>query len=95
MENFKRKKINKCTAGALVLPVLILIAAPHQLLGGDCERALKKCLVDVGIIAVLGGIAGLFAGNIFGALLGTGAAGGTYLTFCLNGYDFCNRYYDK
>lgn len=95
MKDFKGKKVKKFTAGALVLFILILVGAPHQLLAGDCEAALEKCLVDAGIIAALGTIAGMFAGSIIGALLGTAAAGGTFLTWCLNGYDFCKRYYAK
>lgn len=93
MKISKGKKAKKFTAGALALFTLMLIAAPHQVLAGECDRALLKCAVDAWIATLLGTIAGLFSGNIVGALIGAGTAGGSYLTWCLIGYDFCKRYY--
>ena len=93
MKISKGKKAKKFTAGALALFTLMLIAAPHQVFSGDCERALLRCVIDAGIATILGTIAGLFSGNIAGALIGAGTAGGSYLTWCFIGYDFCKRYY--
>ena len=93
MKISKGKKAKKFTAVALALFTLMLIAAPHQVFAGECERALLKCAVDAGIATLLGTIAGMFSGNIVGALIGAGTAGGSYLTWCFIGYDFCKRYY--
>ena len=93
MNNPRRKKAGKFTATILILFTLVLIAAPQQLFAGVCEKALASCLIDAGITTILGAIGGMFAGNILGALAGAGTAGGSYLSWCLIGYDFCNRYY--
>ena len=53
------------------------------------------CMADAGIVTVLGAIAGFFSGNIIGAMLGAAAAGGSYSSMCISGYDFCKRYYEK
>jgi len=93
MNNPRRKKAGKFTAIILILFTLVLIAAPHQLFAGVCEKALVSCAIDAGIITILGAIGGMFAGNLLGAAAGAGTAGGSYLSWCLIGYDFCKRYY--
>ncbi|NIO48982.1 MAG: hypothetical protein GTN73_06055 [Candidatus Aminicenantes bacterium] len=95
MNNSKGKRTKKLIAGALFLFLFTMIAAPDQLYAGRCTRALMNCMVDAGIATVLGAIAGLFSGNIFGSMLGAVAAGSTYSTMCLAGYDFCKRYYER
>ncbi len=94
MNNLRGKKTRKLIAGVLFLFLFTMIAAPDQLYAGRCTRAFMDCMVDAGITAVLGAIAGFFTGNIIGSMLGAAAAGGSYSTMCLGGYDFCNRYYD-
>jgi hypothetical protein len=94
MDNLRGKKTKKLIAGALSLFLFMTIAAPHQLFAGQCERALKKCLIDAGIATIMGAIAGSFSGNFIGSFFGAVAAGGSYATMCLAGYDFCNRYLD-
>lgn len=95
MNNFKEKKTKKLIAGVLFLLLLTVIAAPDQLYADVCSRALEDCMLDAGIVAVLGGIAGFFSGNIWGSLLGAAATGAAYSTMCLAGYDFCKRYYKE
>ena len=95
MNNLKGKKTKKFITGVLVLFLFTMIAAPDQLYAGQCARALMACMVDAGIATVMGAIAGFFSGNIIGSLLGATAAGGSYSTMCLGGYDFCKRYYDR
>ena len=94
MYNLRGKKTKKLIALALSLFLFMMIATPHQLFAGQCERALKRCLIDAGIATVMGAIAGSFSGNFIGSLLGAAAAGGSYATMCLAGFDFCNRYLD-
>jgi len=93
MNNFKGKKTKKLIAGVLFLFLFTMMATPDQLYAGKCTRALIDCMIDAGIATVLGAIAGFFSGNIIGSMLGAVAAGGTYSTMCLGGYDFCKRYY--
>jgi hypothetical protein len=94
MNNLKGKKTKKLIAVALSLSLLMMIVAPHQLFAGQCERALKRCMIDAGIAMIMGAIAGSFSGNFIGSLFGATAAGGSYATMCLAGFDFCNRYLD-
>ena len=94
MNKFKRKKTKKLIAGVISLSLFMMIASPDQLNAGQCSRALLRCMVDAGIATVLGAIAGFFSGNLFGSMLGAAAAGGSYSTICLAGYDFCKRYYE-
>ncbi len=94
MNNLKGKKAKKLIAGALSLFLFMMIAAPHQLSAGECERALKRCIIDAGIATIMGAIAGSFSGNFIGSLFGAAAAGGSYATMCLAGFDFCKRYID-
>ena len=93
MNNLKGKKTKKLIAGVLVLFLFTMIAAPGQLYARACTRALIDCMVDAGTATVMGAIAGFFSGNIIGSILGATAAGGSYATMCLGGYDFCKRYY--
>jgi hypothetical protein len=93
MNNLKGKKTKKLIAGVLVLFLFTMIAAPGQLYARGCTRALIDCMVDAGTATVMGAIAGFFSGNIIGSFLGAAAAGGSYATMCLSGYDFCKRYY--
>ncbi len=93
MNNLKGKKTKKLIAGVLFVFLFMMIAAPDQLYAGRCGRALRDCMVDAGIVTVLGAIGGFFSGNIIGSILGAAAAGGAYATMCLSGYDFCKRYY--
>jgi hypothetical protein len=93
MNNLKGKKTKKLIAGVLVLFLFTMIAAPGQLYARGCTRALIGCMVDAGTATVMGAIAGFFSGNIIGSILGAAAAGGSYATMCLSGYDFCKRYY--
>jgi hypothetical protein len=93
MNNLKGKKTKKLIAGVLFLLLFTMIAAPDQLYARRCTRALMDCMVDAGIATVMGAIAGFFSGNIIGSMLGAAAAGGSYATMCLGGYDFCKRYY--
>ena len=93
MNNLKGKKTKKLIAGVLVLFLFTMIAAPGQLYARGCTRALIDCMVDAGTATVMGAIAGFFSGNIIGSILGAAAAGGSYATMCLSGYDFCKRYY--
>ncbi len=93
MNNLKGKKTKKLIAGVLVLFLFTMIAASDQLYARGCKRALIDCMVDAGTATVMGAIAGFFSGNIIGSILGATAAGGSYATMCLGGYDFCNRYY--
>ena len=94
MNNFKGKKTKKLIAGVLFLFLFTMMATPDQLHAGQCTRALMSCMIDAGIATMLGAIAGLFSGNIFGAMLGAVAVGGSYSTMCLGGYHFCKRYYE-
>lgn len=94
MNNLKGKKAKKLIAGALALFLFMMIAAPHQLFAGRCERALKRCMIDAGIVAIMGAIAGFFSGNLIGSIFGAAAAGGSYATMCLGGFDFCKNYYE-
>ena len=93
MNNLKGKKTKKLIAGILFLLLFTMIAAPDQLYARGCTRALLNCMVDAGIATVMGAIAGFFSGNIIGSMLGAAAAGGSYSSMCLSGYDFCKRYY--
>ncbi len=93
MNQFKRKKTFRITAAALSLALLMAFTFPPQLSADICSKALLKCVIDAGIATFIGLVAGFAAGNFPGALLGVAAGGGTYLTFCLVGYDFCKRYY--
>jgi len=93
MNYFKRKRNFRITAAVLSLTILMAFTLPPQLSADICSKAFLKCMIDAGITSVVGLVAGLAAGNFPGALLGFTAAGGTYLTFCLVGYDFCKRYY--
>ena len=96
MNNLKGKKTKKLIAGVLVLFLFTMIAASDQLYARGsrgCRRALMGCMVDAGTATVMGAIAGFFSGNIIGSILGAAAAGGSYATMCLSGYDFCKRYY--
>jgi len=93
MNNLKGKKTKKLIAGVLVLFLFTMIAASDQLYARGCKRALIDCMVDAGTATVMGAIAGFFSGNIIGSILGATAAGGSYATMCLSGYDFCKRYY--
>jgi hypothetical protein len=93
MNNLKGKKTKKLIAGVLVLFLFTMVAAPDQLYARGCRRALMDCMVDAGTATVMGAIAGFFSGNIIGSILGATAAGGSYATMCLGGYDFCKRYY--
>ncbi len=95
MNNLKGKKTKKLITGVLFLFLFTVIAAPDQLYAGRCSGALARCMVDAGIVTVLGAIAGFFSGNIIGSMLGAAAAGGSYSTMCLGGYDFCKRYHAK
>lgn len=93
MNNLKGKMTKKLIAGVLVLFLFTMIAASDQLYARGCKRALMDCMVDAGTATVMGAIAGFFSGNIIGSILGATAAGGSYATMCLSGYDFCKRYY--
>ena len=93
MNNLKGKKTKKLIAGVIVLFLFTMIAASDQLYARGCKRALMDCMVDAGTATVMGAIAGFFSGNIIGSILGAAAAGGSYATMCLSGYDFCKRYY--
>ncbi len=93
MNNLKGKKTKKLIAGVLVLFLFTMIAASDQLYARGCKRALIDCMVDAGTATVMGAIAGFFSGNIIGSILGATAAGGSYATMCLSGYDFCKRYF--
>ena len=92
MNYLERKKVKGFMAGTLALLTLILATFPHSLSAGRCEKALAKCAIDAGITISIGIIIGLVSGNA-GAVVGALAAGGTYLSFCFAGYDFCKRYY--
>ncbi len=94
MNTLKGKKTKKLIAGVLLLFLFTMIAAPDQLYAGPCARALMDCTLDAAIATALGAIAGFFSGNVIGSMLGAAAAGGSYLTMCLGGYDFCKRYYE-
>ncbi len=93
MNNLKGKKTKKLIAGVLVLFLFTMITASDQLYARGCKRALIGCMVDAGTATMMGAIAGFFSGNIIGSILGAAAAGGSYATMCLGGYDFCKRYY--
>ena len=94
MKNLRGKKSKKLVAGALSIFLFVMIAAPHQLSAGQCEKAFIRCLFDAGIVAALGAIAGLFSASFVGSLLGAAAAGSSYATMCLVGFDFCLSYFD-
>ena len=93
MINLKGKKTNKLIAGVLFLLLFTMIAAPDQLYARRCIRAFMNCMTDAGIATMTGAIAGFFSGNIIGSMLGAAAAGVSYSSMCLSGYDFCKRYY--
>lgn len=93
VNQFKRKEIFRITAAALSLALLMAFTFPPQLSADICSKAFIKCAIDAGITTFIGLVAGFAAGNFPGALIGFVAAGGTSLTFCLVGYDFCKRYY--
>ncbi len=93
VNHLKQKKSFRITATALSLAILITFAFPPKLSAGICSKAFTECVIDAGIGTFIGLVAGFAAGNFPGALLGFAAAGGTSLTFCLVGYDFCKRYF--
>jgi len=79
-------------AGTLTLLTLILATFSYPLSPDECDKALTQCAIDAGITMSIAIIIALVSGNV-AALLGAVAAGGTYLSFCFAGYDFCKRYY--
>lgn len=93
MNHFREKRIIKAVAGVLSLAIFGTLALPSGLNADVCSKALVRCVIDAGLSAFLGLVGGLAAGNLPGALIGTAAVGGTALTFCLLGYDFCIRYF--
>lgn len=93
MNHLIRKKSFRITAAALSLAILMAFAFPPKLSAGICSKAYIECVIDAGIATFVGLVGGFAAGNFPGALLGFAAAGGTSLTFCLVGYDFCKRYF--
>jgi hypothetical protein len=93
MNHLKQKKSFRIAAAVLSLAILMTFAFPPKLSADICSKAFIKCVIDAGITAFVGVVAGFAAGNFPGALLGVAAGGGISLTFCLVGYDFCNRYF--
>lgn len=93
MNHFRENRIIKAVAGILSLTIFGILALPSGLSADVCSKAFVKCAIDAGLSAFLGLVGGLAAGNLPGALIGTAAVGGTALTFCLLGYDFCIRYF--
>lgn len=93
VNHFKQKRSFRITAAALSLAILLAFAFPPNLSADICSKAYIKCIIDAGITVVVGLVVGFAAGNFPGALIGVAAGGGTSLTFCLVGYDFCKRYY--
>ncbi len=89
------KLTRKLLAGALVLLTFMPLVFPQRLSAGECEKAVVKCLIDIGVVAVVGLVAGAFSANPLGVLYGVSASGGAYLMFCLIGYEFCKLYYEK
>ena len=76
--NEKRKIRKRFLFGTLVLLMIFIVLAPHQLSAGVCERALAKCGIDALLTSLL-------SGPEIGAL---------YFSACLLGYSWCLQYYD-
>ena len=95
MIRIKHKKVNTLISAGLILFFLVLLVSPGELSAGVCEKAFIKCIIDATISMVLGIAAGVVLGNIPGALLAAAATGGGYFSWCLAGYDFCIRYFQK
>lgn len=93
MNHFKQKRSFRITTVVLSLSILMAFFSPPKLSADICSKAFIKCAIDAGIATFVSLVAGFAAGNFPGALLGFAAAGGTSLTFCLVGYDFCKRYF--
>jgi hypothetical protein len=93
MSHLKQKRSFRITASVLSLAILMALTFPPKLSANVCSKAFIKCVIDAAVASFIGLVAGFAAGNFPGALLGFSAAGGTSLTFCLVGFDFCKRYY--
>ena len=77
-----RKKINKSVVFVVLIMLFPIFTSMTQADEPvDCEAALTECLAD----AVVQAVPWLF-------VPGAQAAGGLYLAFCLNGYNFCVNY---
>lgn len=77
----------KITSGLLVAGMLLLIPVYATPAEDVCMDALIDCLIDGGII----GVVALITSTPLGALAATGG----YVAFCIAGYDWCKRYYQK
>ncbi len=93
MDHSKHKRIPKGLAVALSFFILMTLAFPQETPPDVCIKAFKRCMIDAALATLLGMVGGFAAGNMPGALIGTAAAGGTSVVFCLAGYDFCKHYY--
>jgi hypothetical protein len=83
MKRFQKTKGGRLAAGLLAVLVL-LVAAAGPAHAGVCERALTKCVIDIG----LPNMASLLASGGIGFIAGVVMA-----QFCYNGYLFCVQYY--
>jgi len=84
MKHFQKTKGGRLTACLLAAMILILACAAGPASASVCERALTKCMIDVG----LPNMASLLASGAIGLVAGLVLA-----QFCYNGYLFCVQYY--
>jgi uncharacterized membrane protein len=84
MKRFQKTKGGRLTACLLAALVMVLVVAAGPAQAGVCERALTRCLIDVG----LPNMASLLASGALGLVVGLVMA-----QFCYNGYLFCVQYY--
>jgi len=84
MKHFQKTKGGRLTAWLLAAMVMVMVVAAGPASAGVCERALTKCLIDVGVP----NMASLLASGAIGFVAGLVLA-----QFCYNGYLFCVQYY--
>ena len=75
------KSAARIAAGFLILSLALVVTAPASPLEGDadsaiCQAALSRCMGEA----------------IFTGLLSSGATLFYYVSFCLIGWDFCQKY---
>ena len=84
MKVFQKTNGGRLTAVLLAALIMVLAVAAEPAQAGVCERALARCLIDVG----MPNLASLLASGALGLVAGLVLA-----QFCYNGYLFCAQYY--